>query len=226
MQESRAAAVVFDLYGTVLNYDGLGRRAAALGIARPDDFIAAWRAKQIEYTWCSTLMNRYRDFDELTGLALDYVLAANKVDLSTKERDALERAWRTLDAYPDVVPALAALRELQVPAAILTNGVATTAEEAVEHAGLYDMFDAILSVDTVGRYKPDQQVYRIATERFETEAKRIVFVSSNGWDATGGAAFGFRVVWCNRAGRAAEVLGFPPAITVDTLTAVPAFAAS
>ena len=53
-------------------------------------------------------------------------------------------------------------------------------------------------------YKPHPSVYRLAAERLQIAPARICFLSSNGWDAYSAKAFGFRVIWCNRFGQAAE----------------------
>jgi 2-haloacid dehalogenase len=52
------------------------------------------------------------------------------------------------------------------------------------------------------------------------QPSQIGFVSSNGWDATGAAAFGFRVAWCNRSGLPAETMPPPPAHIVRSLQEV------
>ena len=67
-------AVVFDAYGTLLDFasaaeregDTLGERSRALA--------DLWRRKQLEYTWLRSLMRRHVDFWQVTGEALDYAL--------------------------------------------------------------------------------------------------------------------------------------------------------
>ena len=65
-------------------------------------------------------------------------------------------------------------------------------------------------------------VYNLAVERLGVAANRILFFSSNGWDAHGAAAFGFRVVWINRAGDPAEPLPGVLTATVGSIGEVPA----
>jgi 2-haloacid dehalogenase len=47
--------------------------------------------------------------------------------------------------------------------------------------------------------------------------ERITFVSSNGWDATGAAEFGFSVIWCNRSGAPPETFGALPRRIIASL---------
>ena len=71
---------------------------------------------------------------------------------------------------------------------------------AVASAGLTGRLDALLSVQTAGRFKPAAESYRIVTDHFGRAPAAINFVSSNGWDIYGATRFGFATVWINRAG--------------------------
>lgn len=209
-------AIAFDLYGTLLDFTSLRERIYLLtGNASP--FIETWRAKQLQYAFAASLMGRYLDFDTLTALAFDYAAALHRASVNPEERAALVGAWSELPAYPDVAPALAALRERGVRLAVLSNGTPSAIARAVDHAGIGRYFEALLSVDDVGAYKPSPEVYHMAVERFALPRERIGFVSSNGWDATGAAEFGFTVTWCNRSGLPPETFGAPPARIVASL---------
>jgi 2-haloacid dehalogenase len=81
----------------------------------------------------------------------------------------------------------------------------------VSNAGLGDAFDAVLSVDALRIYKPHPSVYQLAVDRLQVPMGEIAFVSSNFWDVSGAASFGFRTFWVNRAGNVPDPLGFQPA---------------
>src|ERR1700758_5301790 len=121
-------AVVFDLYGTLLRIEGLREPAAAAGARAPAAFVAAWRRKQLEYAFVSSLAQTYRDFDELTALALTHTCAQSGLALDASRSAALAGALERLPAHDDVVPALTALRAQGVPLAVLTNGTRRSAE--------------------------------------------------------------------------------------------------
>jgi 2-haloacid dehalogenase len=91
----------------------------------------------------------------------------------------------------------------------------------MEHAGIASFVERIFYVDDAGVYKPDERVYALVTDHYGIEPPDVVFVTSNGWDATGGTAFGYRVAWCNRLANPAETFGPPPAWTIATLSALP-----
>jgi 2-haloacid dehalogenase len=221
----RIAAIVFDLYGTLLAIDSMRMHVAAAGVRDPGPFVAEWRRKQLEYSFLTTLANVYRDFDELTADALAFTCAQLDVALPAAVQRALTEAWRTMPAYGDVAIVLRALAAKNIPLAVLTNGTPSSANTALEHAGVRALLTDVLSVDSVRAYKPDPRVYALATARFECAPGEIVFVSSNAWDAWGAATFGFRVAWCNRGGNPAETLTPAPETTLAGLHELPAFVA-
>jgi len=222
----RVAAVVFDLYGTLLRFEAMREPLAAAGVPDPEVFIAAWRRKQLEYSFLTSLAGAYRDFDELTALALDHTCAQLRWDGSRDARAALAAAWRTLPVYEDVAPALDALARRAIPLAVLTNGRADSARAALAAAGIANRFADVLSVDTVRAYKPDPRAYALATARFSCAPDKIVFVSSNAWDAWGAQRFGLRVAWCNRAGAAPETLTPAPERSLSGLAELDALVAA
>ncbi len=194
-------AAIFDAYGTLLDIDAaMARHAARLG---PEwrALSREWRAKQTEYSWVRTLAGpaQHRDFARITDDALAYVAARHGIADPGLLAD-LREAYRRLEAYSDARPVLAALRAGGTACAILSNGTPEMLREATVAAAIDTLLDDILSIESVGVFKPDPRVYRLATERFATVPARLMFVSSNPWDAFGALQFGFRVAWINRYG--------------------------
>ncbi len=113
-------------------------------------------------------------------------------------------AYRRLDAYPEVPAVLTRLGGMGIQRAILSNGEPGMLGDAVHAAGIETGLDAVLSVETVGVFKPASRVYRLAADCFGGDASSMAFVSSNPWDAFGAASFGFQVFWLNRNHAPAE----------------------
>ena len=210
-------AVAFDLYGTLLEIASVGRAAAEV-TDDPAALVDLWRQKQLEYTWLRSLMGRYQDFWETTGDALDYSLDRLGIVADGATRSRLLGAWLDVRPYPEVVDALAALAPR--PLAVLSNGNSSMLEAGLAAAGIRDRLDHVLSVDELGVYKPHPSVYELALKAFDRPAERILFVSSNAWDAAGAKAFGLPVVWVNRAGGPPERVGALPDVVVSDLAAL------
>ncbi|MDE1953555.1 MAG: haloacid dehalogenase type II [Betaproteobacteria bacterium] len=213
-------AVVFDAYGTLFDTASAARRHAAHLGERWTSLAQIWRDKQLQYTWLRGLSGQWADFWTVTSEALDFAMGSlNLADPVL--RAGLMRTYLTPGAFPDVADALQHLHQSGKRVGILSNGSSTMLDGAVQHAGLGGMLSVVLSVDTVQTFKPHPKVYQLAVDAFELPAHRILFVSSNGWDAWSAKAFGFRVVWCNRSEQTPERLPCPPDQTVQGLASLP-----
>jgi 2-haloacid dehalogenase len=216
MPLSPVKAVLFDAYGTLFDVNSPAAKLAAEIGPNAAALSDLWRAKQLQYTWLRSLMGAHADFAVVTADALDYALAKYRVnDPALRER--LLGLYRTLDAYPDAVSALRKLRSRRIVTGILSNGSPEMLESAVVSAGLSTLLDHVLSVESVGIYKPHPRVYRLGEERLQLPASMIGFVSANGWDAAGAAHYGFRVIHLNRLDQPVEQLPAKPALIVKTL---------
>ena len=213
-------ACVFDAYGTLFDY---ASAAAACRSEIGDKFerlTAIWRDKQLQYTWLRAIEGRHADFQQVTGDALDFALATLGLT-NTALRGRLMGLYMTLDAFPEVPEMLRRLRSGGMKTAILSNGSPMMLQAAVESTGLVGLFDAVLSVEEVGVYKPDPKVYQLAVDRLGMSASAISFQSSNAWDAYAASAFGMQVVWCNRYGQMRERLPGSPDREIKTLAELP-----
>jgi len=215
-------AVVFDAYGTLLDFASAAERAGdALG-ERWRTLADLWRRKQLEYTWLRSLMRRHVDFWQVTGESLDFALQSLGIhDLALRKR--LMDLYLQLDAYPDAREALVALRAQGLRLAVLSNGSTGMLDAGIRHSGLDDLLDVVMSVEEVGIYKPSPEVYAMAARQLDLLPGEIGFVSANGWDAHGASAFGFRVAWCNRSGQPPERLPGAPEVEVRSLADLPTF---
>jgi 2-haloacid dehalogenase len=94
-------------------------------------------------------------------------------------------------------------------------------EGAVQSAGIGALLDDVLSVQSVGIFKPADQVYALVTERYDCTRGEVLFVSSNGWDAACAAAYGFTTAWVNRAHEPMDRLPGTPRHILTDLTTIP-----
>lgn len=213
-------ACVFDAYGTLFDFASAASHARdALG-DKWQPLAELWRAKQLQYTWLRSLMGRHADFWQVTGDALDYAMA-NLGIADAALRDRLMDLYLRLDAFADVPDALKQLKAAGMKLAILSNGAPKMLAAACASSGLADVFDAVLSVESVGIFKPHPSVYRLPGDRLGLALGRMCFLSSNGWDAHAAKACGYRVLWCNRTGQARERIPEDPDAEIHTLAELP-----
>lgn len=214
-------ACVFDAYGTLFDYASVAARCRELPGPLRDRLNSVWREKQLQYTWLRALQGRHADFWEVTGEALDFALETIGID-DAALRERMMRLYMRLDAFPEVPQVLERLRAAGLKTAILSNGSPAMLDAAVQHAKIGPLFDAVLSVEAVGIYKPHPKVYQVAVDRLCLEPRAIAFQSSNAWDAWAASAFGLRVVWCNRYAQRPERLPGRPDREITSLAELPA----
>ena len=213
-------ACVFDAYGTLFDFASATTAYRTVLADKMGPLSVLWRDKQLQYTWLRALQGRHVDFWQVTGDALDYALEALEIS-DPGLRAKLMEMYLKLGTFPEVPGVLRQLKAAGMKTAILSNGTPAMLKAAVDHAGIADLFDAVLSVEEVGVFKTHPKVYQLAIDRLGIEATAISFQSSNAWDAHAASAFGMRVVWCNRYGQREERLPGLPDREVRSLESLP-----
>lgn len=211
-------ALVFDAYGTLFDVHSVSSLCDTLWPGQGTSVSRIWRSKQLEYTWLRTLMRRYVDFETLTADALRWTCQSLGVSCGATEVEQLLAAYRNLRVFPDVLTALGGVADRR--RAILSNGSPAMLQALVENGGLEGLVDVVLSVDSLGIYKPDPRVYQLAADALHLEASHIGFVSANGWDISGARNFGLHTYWINRNGAPRERLPTEPDHELTALTDV------
>jgi len=158
-----------------------------------------WRAKQLQYTLLRSMMDRYKDFWQITQDGLVFAAHALGRHLNADTRTRLMDAYMTLAAFPDVKPGLLQLKAMGLRLAILSNGEPKMLRSAARSAGIDDLLDAIISVDEIKVFKPSPRIYELASAHLNTAKGSIGFVTSNNWDASGAASAGLTTFWIQRA---------------------------
>ena len=222
---------VFDAYGTLFDVAAAAREASAepgldAFAAKWSDVARDWRLKQLQYTWLRAVANAHTDFWQVTQDGLDWALEASGLGGGPELRERLLQLYWELSAYPEVPKMLAELKNAGFSTAILSNGSPDMLQGAVDSAGVGDVLDDVLSVESVGIYKPARVVYDLVGQRFGCAANEVLFVSSNGWDAAAASGYGFTTAWVNRAGEPVDRLPWRPAHVLSDLTTIPQLASS
>ncbi|MDD9724449.1 haloacid dehalogenase type II [Roseovarius sp. SK2] len=220
---------IFDAYGTLFDVAAAARTAAnepgrEAFRAHWPAIAEHWRLKQLQYTWLRAITGDHTDFWTATRDGLDWALEAEGLADDTDLRERLLQLYWELEAYPEVPAMLHALKDNGMNTAILSNGSPDMLDGAVKSAGIGDVLDDVLSVESVGVFKPHASVYDLVGDRFGCAKSEVLFVSSNGWDAAAAAGFGFTTAWVNRAGAPMDRLPATPGHVLTDLTGIPELA--
>ncbi len=192
-------ALAFDIYGTLINPHGVVDELSRHVGERAQEFSNVWRDKQLEYTWRRALMQRYQNFPVCTRQALDYADTLLQTGLGDTAKASLMEVYRVLPAYDDVPASLQALADAGFRMFGFSNGVADAISGLLEHAGIDQYFEGVVSVDALQTFKPDPDVYHHFIEVADTQAENCWLVSSNGFDVIGAVSAGMKAAWLKRS---------------------------
>ncbi|MQA83103.1 MAG: haloacid dehalogenase type II [Streptosporangiales bacterium] len=206
MPADEIEALAFDVFGTVVDWrsgitEAFTRVGDRAGISADWPSVAdAWRRR---YRPTLDRVTRgelaWQNFDGLHRIMLDDVLAEHGLDgsdgLGEADREEMVRAWHGLPPWPDAVPGLTRLRERFI-LSTLSNGHVAMLVHLAKGGGL--PFDCILSVELVGTYKPDPEVYRSASRFLDLPPERVLMVACHPYDLRAAAAEGMRTGFVTR----------------------------
>src|SRR5437764_14909947 len=99
-------ALVFDAYGTLFDVHSVTALAERLFPGKGGALSAAWRTKQLEYTWLRSLMRQYEDFSRVTLSSLEWTLESLKIDADDQAKRELFDEYKRLAVFADVPAAL------------------------------------------------------------------------------------------------------------------------
>ena len=217
---ARVRYLTFDIFGTVMNLtDSLappaGEFLAAHGSQITGEaFYPQWRARQrIEQYQDSLLMLGHSGYLETCRRAFVYCLRMNEVDYTDAAVEAFMDVYRNLRPYDDAIDGLRSLsKRYQLIA--LSNGEQCYLEELLSNNVPVE-FDAIISVEQVGAFKPSPGIYRKAIQQLECEPGEIMMVAAHSFDILGAQACGFKAAYVDRYRLPTEVWQYQPEIIVD-----------
>lgn len=191
-------AVVFDLLTGLLDSWSLWDASTPTGTAaegRP------WRHRYLDITF-NLPGGAYVPYEDCVRQA------AKDVGLPESAPDALLRDWGNLNAWPEVGKVLIRLRQKGYRLGVVTNcskerghvAVARAEAAASQATGEDFVFDAAITAEESGFYKPLPQAYTALLDRMGLEPNEVLFLAGSSGDVQGATRVGMTVVWHNKAG--------------------------
>lgn len=178
-----------------------------------------WFALTLHFAMTCAATRVYRPFGEIGAVALSELAARRAVALPNDAVARLREAIFALPAHPDVIPALAMLRDAGFVLAALSNNPLAVLREQMRWSDLAAQFDAVMSVEEAGALKPAPEVYRFAIERLGLVAEETWMVAAHGWDIAGAQRAGLRGAFLARPGQYPDPLS-PPELSGPDLVSV------
>ncbi len=213
-----STTLAFDVYGTLIDTQGVVAALRNMIGIQAEEFSRSWREKQLEYTFRRGLMQNYENLAVCTSNALDYTCAFYQATLNTKQKNELLEIYRVLPAFKEVKPVLARLAAANFKLYAFSNGTAEAVDKLLTHAGIRDFFISIISTDTIKTFKPNPIVYDYFLKSSGATLNNAWLISSNPFDVIGGISAGMKAVWLKRFPQAIfDPWGIEPTITITRL---------
>ena len=211
----KAKAIVFDAYGTLFDVNSAAEKCKDKIGSKWEAFANHWRTTQLEYTWLRSLMNRHKNFWDVTEDSLDKSIRVFSIDKNMK--NDLLNLYKILSPYPEVKEVLENLKKKSFKLAILSNGTPSLLSDLIKNSDLNNLFDDLFSVEEVKVYKPDSRVYELPVKKYNVKADEVTFLSANTWDVSGGGNFGYNSIWVNRNKSEFDILDYQPKNEINNL---------
>ena len=197
---SATRAILFDTGGTVLDWHGsLVNELHALGAGPlqavdPSKFVNEWRRRSMR-----AIVGQVRpafDMDDVHRNALDETVAHFGIAaLDANTRQQLWRGWHRLQAWPDFPPALARLRD-KLPVVSFTMLPLPLVLDVSRLNGL--SWDAIVSCQMIGIYKPHREAYDTALAWLGLRADEALMVACHNFDLNAAQDAGMQTAFVRR----------------------------
>jgi 2-haloacid dehalogenase len=191
--------MVFDVNETLSDMSPMGQRFEDVGA--PAHLARTWFAALLRDGFALTTVHASEPFGRLAAEVLRLSLHGVSLNRGTEEAvEYIMAGFAGLGVHADVPDGIGVLRAHGIRLVTLSNGSASVAEELLDRSGIRDHFEALLSVEQAGVWKPAAGAYAYAIEQCGVAPADAMLVAVHPWDIDGAARAGLASAWINRTG--------------------------
>ncbi len=216
MSQPRPSVILFDVNETLSDMEPMKQRFVDVGA--PDTMFATWFAGVLRDGFALTLSGTPKPFAQVAASVLTTLFAPIEIDRPVPDAvDHIIAGFGGLGLHPDVVAGVNALAEAGFRLVTLTNGSVDVSAGLLERAGIRDRFEATLSVESEGPWKPAVSSYAHGVRACGLDPADAALVAVHPWDVHGAMRAGLRGIWLNRQGQDYPAIFSEPDITITAL---------
>lgn len=212
---ARPAVLLFDVNETLLNLqpleDSIDTVLLENGASR------LWFTTMLQYSLVMTVSGQYKALGEIGAATLQMMARNREVVLSEADAKEALKPMLSLPAHGDVRRALEQLKASGFRMATLTNSSTSACKAQLASAGIADLFERQLSVETTGKFKPHRDVYQWAATEMGVAPADCMLVAAHAWDVAGAAWAGMQTAFIERAGSQLFPLAQAPTLSASDL---------
>lgn len=211
---AKPKVIIFDVNETLLDLESM-RQSVGAAIGGRDDLLPLWFSTMLHHSLVVSATGEYDSFGNIGVAALQMVAEINGIEITKEEaKSAILTPLRSLPAHPDVAQGLAKLKAQGYKLVTLTNSSLKGVQLQLKNAKLSQYFDANLSIESVGVFKPHLSTYQWAVKDLGVNANEALMVAAHGWDITGAGKAGLQTAFVRRPGKVLFPLAEKPDYSV------------
>ena len=212
MTDTQPRAVLLDVNETLTDLSALGPRFSEVGL--DPHAVPTWFAQTLRDGFALAALGRSAPFAEIAGAVLAAMLSPADPGRADDAVAHVLAGFPGLPLHPDVEPGLRALATAGVRVGTLTNGSAGVTRALLDHHGLTDLVEVVLSVEDAGAWKPCPPAYRYGARVLGLPPSAVLLAAVHPWDVDGAIRSGL-----SGALLARTPTPVPPYLATPTLTA-------
>ncbi|MFN2476986.1 MAG: haloacid dehalogenase type II [Chthoniobacterales bacterium] len=222
----RPKAVALDVIGTLFRIQPLDGKLQKIGLAPSS--LEIWLPRVLRDAFGLESAGAFESFPTIASGTLAGLMSERGLEPDDSAIAQVIESIAELPAFPDVEPGLRAIRSAELRVAVLTNGTQSTTKKMLQHAGLGDLIDEVISVDDVRHWKPNSAVYLHAAGVLKVAPDELALIAAHDWDIDGASRAGLTTGYiarkqprCSSAMRQPDVSGADLTEVVEQLLALP-----
>lgn len=210
--------IIFDVNETLLDMIPL-KKSVGKALNGREDLLPLWFSTMLHYSLVETVTGNYHDFGEIGTAALMMVAETQGIDINYEDaKESIVTPLRSLPAHDDVVLSLKKLRKGGFGIVSLTNSSAKGVETQFKNAGLTNFFDHRYTIETIKKYKPHLDTYKMVLKDLGVNPSEVLMVAAHAWDLAGAKKAGLQTAFIKRPGKVLYPNVEKPDYIVNNLT--------
>ena len=207
--------VLVDVYETLLRMDDVEKKVNQMMDSRFG--YALWFELFMQYCFVDNCIVQFNGFGAIAKATMQMTSGMMKKDIDDHDIEQVLELLTQLPVHEGVEHGLSSLNDLGLRLVALTNSPEATVTERMNRTGLVSYFEAVLSAELVGKYKPSLEVYTWALKQLQVEPADVVLVSTHGWDLAGAQNAGMRTAYIRQRKQMLYPLAPVPDFICDNL---------
>lgn len=202
MQElPKPKVIIFDVNETLLDMTPL-KISVGKALNGREDLLPLWFSTMLHYSLVETVTENYHHFGEIGTAALIMVAETQGIAINYETaKEAIVTPLRALPAHADVVPSMKKLKKGGFGIVSLTNSSAKGVETQFKNADLTSYFDNRYTVETIQKYKPHLDTYKMVLKDLGVKPEEVLMVAAHAWDLAGAKKAGLQTAFIKRSGK-------------------------